>query len=61
MVKNGIAIDVTNASDRKAIPEDYSQVGYSCGLYGCNGMLLKGYDTGKLYAVCARTLAIFVF
>lgn len=52
-------------------PEDYeriikkegflSQVGYSSGVYGCNGMLLRGHETGVYYAVTSRTLAIFIF
>lgn len=37
------------------------QVGYSSGVYGCNGMLLKGNKTGKLYAITSRTTAVFVF
>lgn len=60
MVANGIATDVTNATDRNEIPENYRQVGYSAGVYGCNGMLLKG-DSGRLYAVTQRTTAIFLF
>lgn len=60
LVKNNIAIDVTN-SDRKAINEPYTQIGYSVGVYGCNGMLLKGLESGKLYAVTRRTLAFFAF
>ena len=39
----------------------YTQIGYSAGVYGCNGMLLQGHKTGKLYAITARTSAIFVF
>lgn len=59
-VNSGVAKDVTNANSRKDIPENYTQIGYSAGLYGCNGMLLKG-ESGQLYAVTARTNAIFVF
>lgn len=60
MVKDGIAIDVTNAKERKAIPEGYRQIGYAESIYGCGGMLLQG-DSGQLYAVTARTMAIYVF
>lgn len=60
LVATGAATDVTNATDRKVIPENYRQVGYSAGVYGCNGMLLKG-DSGRLYAVTQRTTAIFLF
>ena len=59
MVSNGVAIDITY-STREAVRESYTQIGYSAGLYGCNGMLLKG-QSGQLYAVCSRTTAIFIF
>ena len=37
------------------------QVGYSAGVYGCNGMLLQGRNSGTLYAITARTTAVFIF
>ena len=66
MVKEGIAEDITycNNDTRREIEEKegyYTQVGYSSGTYGCNGMLLKGNKTGKLYAITSRTTAVFVF
>ena len=66
LVENGIAVDITNGDNetRRAIENEeeyYNQIGYSCGMYGCNGMLLKGHKTGKLYAITARTTAIYVF
>lgn len=66
MVKDGLAEDITygNNDTRKQIEEAegyYTQVGYSSGVYGCNGMLLKGNKTGKLYAITSRTTAVFVF
>ena len=66
MVALGMAEDVTRANDEdyeKIIKrEDYlSQVGYSSGVYGCNGMLLRGYKTGGYYAVTLRTSAIYLF
>lgn len=60
LVRVGAAKDITNSSSRNAIPEVYTQVGYSSGIYGCNGMLFRG-KSGQLYAVCARTTAIWVF
>lgn len=60
LVKIGVAIDVTDAGSRSVIPEYYRQIGYSAGIYGCNGMLLQG-DSGQLYAVTARTTAIYIF
>ena len=61
LVKSGAAVDVTNASGRGDISEDYRQIGYSCGVYGCNGMLLQGCESGTLYAVTSRTTAIYIF
>lgn len=60
LVKSGRAIDVTNAGKKNAIPESYTQIGYSSGVYGCNGMLLQG-ESGQLYAVTQRTTAIYIF
>lgn len=61
LVKSGAAVDVTNASGRGAILENYRQIGYACGVYGCSGMLLQGCESGKLYAVTSRTTAIYIF
>ena len=60
LVSNGVAKDVTYSSKKTDIPERYTQIGYACGLYGCNGMLLKG-ESGQLYAVTGRTTAIYIF
>ena len=60
LVNSGAAIDVTYAHKSTDIPESYTQIGYASGLYGCNGMLLKG-ESGKLYAVTSRTTAIYIF
>lgn len=59
LVKSGAAIDVTNDVER-TILENYDKIGYSRGVYGCNGLLLRGYS-GQLYAVTARTTAIFLY
>ena len=60
LVNSGAAIDVTCSSEKSDIPENYTQVGFASGIYGCNGMLLKG-ESGKLYAVTGRTTAIYIF
>lgn len=62
----GIAEDITYGDNdtRRELEEKegfYTQIGYSAGVYGCNGMLLKGHNTGTLYAITARTTAIYVF
>lgn len=66
MIRDGLATDITNGTieTRKEIEEKegyYTQVGYSAGVYGCNGMLFKGHNTGALYAIVGSTSAIFVF
>ena len=61
LVKQGAAIDVSAAADESYIPERYRQIGYAQGIYGCNGMLLQGLESGQLYAVTNRTSAIFIF
>ena len=60
LVASGVAKDVTDAKNRKAIPESYRQIGYAAGIYGLSGMLLQG-ESGQLYAVTARTTAIYIF
>lgn len=60
LVASGVAKDVTYANERSDIPESYTQIGYAAGIYGCNGMPLKG-ESGQLYAVTGRTSAIYIF
>ena len=66
MVAEGLAVDITygtneTRSELEKTEGYYTQIGYSAGVYGCNGMLLKGNKTGKLYAITSRSTAIFVF
>ena len=66
LVKSGAAQDITHADNAKREEiekeEGYlSQVGYSAGVYGCNGMLFVGHATKKLYAITSRTQAIYIF
>ena len=66
LVALGVAEDITRGDNetRDAIELAegyYTQIGYSAGVYGCNGMLLQGHKTGKLYAITARTTAIYLF
>lgn len=60
LVKQGDAIDVTDALSREAIPEVYFKVGYSKGVNGINGLILEGMS-GKLYAVTKSNTAIDIF
>ena len=65
MVYYGGALDISNAtqSDYHALMNEegnFDKIGYSCGTYGCNGLLLRGWETGKLYAITKRTTAIYL-
>jgi hypothetical protein len=61
LVQKGYATDITHAKDKNVITEPYSQIGYSIGTYGINGVAYVGIETQKLYVITARTTAIFVF
>ena len=66
MVYYGSALDISDAkqSDYWALKNEegnFERIGYSCGTYGCNGLLLRGCETGKLYAITKRTTAIYLF
>ena len=65
-VKNGIAVDITHHSnpernELEAREGWLDKVGYSSGLYGINGGLLKGHKSGTLYAITKRSTAIFIY
>lgn len=60
LVASGVAVDLTNSGSNQ-IPEAYKQIGFAAGVYGCNGLLFRGLDSGRLYAITARTTAIFIY
>jgi hypothetical protein len=60
LVNNGTAIDLTKSHNILDIDERYEQVGYSKGIYGCNGKLLEG-ESGQLYAITTATSALYIF
>ena len=60
LVNNGTAIDLTKSHDRTDIGERYEQIGYSKGIYGCNGKLLES-ESGQLYAITTATSALYIF
>jgi hypothetical protein len=60
LVRTGAAKDITFCNTRSDVPESYTQIGQSNGLYGCNGKLLQG-ESGRLYAITKRTPALFLF
>lgn len=66
LVKNGAAIDITNhdgymQEQLEALEGDLDCIGYSHGVYGVNGLLLKGRNSGTLYAITTRSSAIFLY
>lgn len=60
LVANGLATDITKTHDYNAVPKSYEMVGYSKGVYGCNGKLLKDAN-GNLYAIIGSTSALYIF
>lgn len=60
MVELGLAINLTNSHNREDLGERYSQIGYSKGIYGCNGKLLEG-ESGQWYAIIGATSALYIF
>lgn len=66
LVRSGAAVDITN-HDNTALHElearegYLDKVGYSSGVYGLNGGLLKGHNSGTLYAITARTTALYIY
>ena len=61
MIDSKIAKDMTNSHSFLDIPEAYKKIGYSSGIDGCNGLLLKGLETGTLYVIASRTAALYIF
>ena len=66
LVKIGAAVDISdhdnNARQELEAREGWlEKIGYSSGAYGVNGGLLKGHNSGTLYAITARTAALFIY
>lgn len=66
LVRTGAAVDITNhgTAEYKVLIEkekDLNKLGYSSGIYGINGGLLQGQETGTLYAITARSTAVFIY
>lgn len=66
LVRTGAAVDITNhgtAEYRTLIEKEkyLYKLGYSSGVYGINGGLLQGQETGTLYAITARSTAVFIY
>lgn len=54
----GLAENITNLSfedgQKFRKEHNYSQIGYSSGVYGCNGALLEDINTGDRFVICTR-------
>ena len=62
----GFAQNVTyydNDKYRDLIKEEgaLDQIGYSTGIYGKNGALYQGKNTGNYYVITSRSSALFIF
>ena len=60
LVDLGVALNITKSHNREDLGERYEQVGYSKGIYGCNGKLLQG-ESGQMYAIIGATSALYNF
>ena len=60
LVDLGVALNITKSHNREDLGERYEQVGYSKGIYGCNGKLLQG-ESGQMYAIIGATSALDIF
>ena len=65
-VASGDAIDITNISldDSKKLTDDEGWLDtelYSMGVYGYNGILFRGHNTGNRYAITNRAQSLFYF
>ena len=60
LVDLGVALNITKSHNREDLGERYDQVGYSKGIYGCNGKLLQG-ESGQMYAIIGATSALYIF
>ena len=59
-VSLGLAQDITTANC-PAIKESFEKIGYSAGIYGINGGLLRGQCSGRIYAITARNSNLFYY
>lgn len=60
LINTGAARDVSNdASARR--PLNYTNVFYSVGRNGLNGLVTRDDDTGELFAIVGRCSALFMW
>lgn len=66
LARTGAAVDITNHGTEQykellKREKDFDRLGYSSGIYGINGGLIQGQETGTLYAITARSTAVFIY
>ena len=62
-IRNGFATDITELSFSELKEwrngRDLEKIGYSSGVYGISGGIIKDRNTGELFAITERTTALF--
>ena len=61
MVKAGIVVDITSATNTDAIPEPYTVCGYCLSFGKPYGKIFLGLETYKLYAIAHPSIALQIF
>lgn len=66
LVSAGVAVDISghtvDDSYKMYVNEGFlEKIGYASGVYGCSGLLLRGHETGSLYAITRRTPALSIY
>ena len=61
LVKMGAAVDITAEEGSLTRYRRLDPIAVSRGKYGMNGGLLKDHESGKLYAITARSSALFYY
>ena len=62
LVRCGMVHDLTNATAAEVIAQwrRSEKVGYSSGVYGINGGLIRNIETDEYYAITARNSNLFL-
>ena len=61
LVRDGMAHDITNAPEAEIVNlwKHCEKIGYSLGMYGINGGLIRNKETGDFYAITACNANLF--
>lgn len=58
LIEQDHALDITHVREKI---DNVTKVGYSSGIYGCNGLLLEHNETKQLYAITSRSTSLFLY